>query len=339
MNLARFQEITRRFTGLRIAVLGDFCLDRYLEIDPAKTEQSIETGLPVHNVVNVRAQPGGAGTILNNLVALGCAEIIPVGFCGDDGEGYELRRALALAETVNLDHFTTTRDRRTFTYCKPLVLEPGQPPRELSRLDSKNWSPTPPEVEAGLITAVAAVSERVQALVVLNQVEVPETGVITRGVLRAVGVAMRAHPGMIVIGDSRAGFTGWPPMIFKMNASELGRVFQINLAASTEELDSIATDLAQEYRHPVFVTLSERGMLVAGPDGERHSIGALPLRGPIDVVGAGDAVTATLAATLAAGAAPAEAIELANAAASMVVHQLGTTGAATVAGIQPLLGL
>ena len=45
----------------------------------------------------VRAQPGGAGTILNNLVALGVGRIVPVGFCGDDGEGYELRRELASA--------------------------------------------------------------------------------------------------------------------------------------------------------------------------------------------------------------------------------------------------
>ena len=56
-------------------MVGDFFLDRYLLIDPAKAETSIETGLPVYNVVEVRAQPGAAGTILNNLVALGVGEI------------------------------------------------------------------------------------------------------------------------------------------------------------------------------------------------------------------------------------------------------------------------
>ena len=56
---------------------GDFCLDRYLEIDPTRKEVSIETGLPVHNVANVRPQPGGAGTILNNLVALGVGVTSP----------------------------------------------------------------------------------------------------------------------------------------------------------------------------------------------------------------------------------------------------------------------
>ena len=71
MDSPRFNAVTERYSNLNIAVLGDFCLDRYLEIDPAKKETSLETGLPVHNVVNVRAQPGGAGTIVNNLAALG----------------------------------------------------------------------------------------------------------------------------------------------------------------------------------------------------------------------------------------------------------------------------
>src|SRR3989440_4558914 len=122
MTSSRFHAIARRYPNLRIAILGDFCLDRYLEIDPAKHELSLETGLPVHNVVNVRSQPGGAGTILNNLVALGIAEIYPVGFSGDDGEGYELRQSLSLRRGVRLDHFFTLAERRTFTYCKPLVI-------------------------------------------------------------------------------------------------------------------------------------------------------------------------------------------------------------------------
>src|SRR5947208_7128003 len=103
MTASRFQAITEKYSALRVAVVGDFCLDRYLEIDPAKQEISIETGLPVHNVVHVRSQPGGAGTIMNNLAALTVGQIAPVGFCGEDGEGYELRRALAAPPGVRLD--------------------------------------------------------------------------------------------------------------------------------------------------------------------------------------------------------------------------------------------
>ena len=75
-----FQEITGRYAALRIAVVGDYSCDRYLEIDPAKTEISIETGLPVHNVTRVRSQPGASGTVLSNLAALGVGELWPVGF-------------------------------------------------------------------------------------------------------------------------------------------------------------------------------------------------------------------------------------------------------------------
>src|SRR5438067_406199 len=109
----RLAALAAIYSKLRIAVVGDFCLDRYLEIDPAKNETSIETGLTVYNVVNVRSQPGGAGTILNNLVALGIGEIIPIGFAGLDGEGYELVRSLEKLERVNAGHFLQVDGRRT----------------------------------------------------------------------------------------------------------------------------------------------------------------------------------------------------------------------------------
>jgi len=128
VTAARFRAITSCYSSLRLGVVGDFCLDRYLEIDPAKKEISIETGLPVHNVTNVRAQPGGAGTILNNLAALGVGTIYPIGFAGHDGEGFELMQALERRPGVHLSHFVHTAERRTFTYCKPLVLAGGDPP-------------------------------------------------------------------------------------------------------------------------------------------------------------------------------------------------------------------
>ena len=87
----------------------------------------------------------------------------------------------------------------------------------------------------------------------------------------------------------------------------------------------------------MFVTLSERGIVGAAPTGEVEHVPALPVRGEIDIVGAGDAVTANLAAALAAEATLCEALEIANAAASIVIHQLGTTGTASVGQIQHLL--
>ena len=60
-------------------------------------------------------------------------------------------------------------------------------------------------------------------------------------------------------------------------------------------------------------------------------------RAGIDIVGAGDEVTGNLTAARAAGALLREAMELAMAAASIVIHQLGTTGTASVAQIRERL--
>jgi bifunctional ADP-heptose synthase (sugar kinase/adenylyltransferase) len=180
MSPVRFDALTARYPALRAAIVGDFCLDRYLEIDPAKIETSLETGRPVHNVVRVRSQPGAAGTILNNLVALGMGALWPVGFCGADGEGFELQRALGAMSNVRLDHFLQTDARRTFTYCKPLVVAPGQVPVELNRLDSKNWTPTPLEVSDRLAAGLEALSAQVDAVILMDQVDLSHTVCLKR---------------------------------------------------------------------------------------------------------------------------------------------------------------
>jgi rfaE bifunctional protein kinase chain/domain len=337
MNEQRFQEITAKYPRLRIAVVGDFCLDRYLEIDPAKSEVSIETGLQVHNVVNVRSQPGAAGTILNNLVALGIGAITPVGFCGQDGEGYELLAAMATQSGVCLDHFLQTPHRRTFTYCKPLVLEPGRPPRELNRLDSKNWDATPEPVRRVLRDSFDAVAESSDAVVLMDQVDLADTGVVTSDLLSAVGGKAKLHREVLMIGDSRRSLKNWPPVLLKMNNAELSTLTRLPPSDSIEAIKMSAMNLARAHARPVFITLAERGIVGAEPEGPIKHQPAFPVRGAIDIVGAGDAVMANLTAALAGGATLSEALELAMAAASVVVHQLGTTGAARVEDLRTVL--
>ncbi|MFZ5830979.1 MAG: bifunctional heptose 7-phosphate kinase/heptose 1-phosphate adenyltransferase [Planctomycetota bacterium] len=339
MNLERLRAITDRYRNLTVAVLGDFCLDRYLEIDPALGETSIETGLPVHNVVRVRAQPGAAGTVLNNLVALGVGRLLPVGFCGDDGEGFELRRAMGRLAGVELNCFLQTPERQTFTYCKPLVCEPGRLPKELNRLDSKNWTPTPPQVEQHLIDALGRIAPELHALIVMDQVDVAETGAVTRRVLEALGAVAREHPRLAILADSRRSLRDYPAVLLKMNRAELGMLRGGVGGDTIKTVAEAARELSRRHGREVFVTLAEDGMLAASPDGAWVHRPALAVRGPIDIVGAGDSVTANLAVALAAGATLEEAIELASAAASVVIHQLGTTGTATVAQITEVLGL
>lgn len=313
-----------------MAVVGDFCLDRYLEIDPAKQETSIETGLPVYNVTNVRSQPGAAGTILNNLVALGIGTIYPVGFAGADGEGFELARSLAAKAGVELIHFLKTPARRTFTYTKPLVVDKGKSPVELNRLDFKNWTSTPAEVRSHIERSVTALAEQVDAIIMLDQVDQAETGVITPEVLRAIESVARARPELFIIADSRRSLRGYPPVSLKMNRVEFNGLAGLGSHPSLTQLLEAVGRLAREHGRYVFVTLAEEGIVAAGPKQPAVHVRALPVRGEIDIVGAGDAVTANLTAALAAGATLEEALGLAMLAASIVVHQLGTTGTASI---------
>jgi rfaE bifunctional protein kinase chain/domain len=287
--------------------------------------------------MKVRAQPGGAGTVLNNLVALGLGEVYAVGMAGEDGEGWELRRALQAIPRVRLDYFLQTPERRTFTYCKPLLIEPGKPPVELNRLDSKNWTPTPPSVETHFSQAVHSLFARVDASILLEQVDFAETGVLTQGLLQEIGRLAQQQPNLLAVADSRRGLGHFPPLTFKMNGAELARLLGRDTDLSLAEVKSRALELARKNGHCVFVTLAEQGIMGADQSGQIAHVPALPLRGQIDIVGAGDAVTANLATALAAGANLSEAITLANAAASIVIHQLGTTGAATVQQIGELL--
>jgi len=334
MNEARFRELTTGYRRLRIAVVGDFCLDRYLEIDPGRHEISIETGLEVLNVVKVRSQPGAGGTILNNLVALQAGEITPVGFCGEDGEGHELLAALGGNPGVRLEHFLKTPERRTFTYCKPIVLDPGHPPRELNRLDSKNWSPTPAAVQKALRQSLQCIAGTTDAIILMDQVDLADTGVVTTDLLATVQSEAALRPSLLMIGDSRRSLGDWPRVCFKMNSSEL---FALTGCPQTNPLDKVkalAAELALSHGRPIFITLAEKGIIGADASGAVSHVPAHSVRGEIDIVGAGDAVMANLTASLAAGATVLEALEMAMAAASVVIHQLGTTGTASVEQIR-----
>lgn len=335
MNLTRFQELTSRYPTLRIGVVGDICLDRYFDIDPARQEISIETRLPVHNITNVRCQPGAAGTILNNLAALG-VKLYSVGLCGEDGEGWELRRALG--RLPGQHQLVSHAQLRTFTYTKPLVLRTGQPPEELSRLDIKNWEPTPEVVEDSILSALRVIADQLDALIVLDQVDVADTGVVTKRIRTAIGTLATARPHWPVIADCRRGLSGWPSMIFKMNAAELAALTGGSAQADMDTVRRQATSLAKTNQRTVFVSLSERGILAATPEGEVFHAPSLPVRGPIDIVGAGDSVTANLACALGAGASLLESLEMAMAAASEVIHQLGTTGTADLGQLRGRLG-
>jgi bifunctional ADP-heptose synthase (sugar kinase/adenylyltransferase) len=377
VEAARLREITAAYAQLRVVLVGDIALDRYLEIDPALAETSIETGLPVRNVVAVRPQPGGGGNVLANLAALGPKALQAVGCSGDDGEGFELRRALAAAG-VGLKHFLTRPDRMTFTYTKPLLMHPGRPPEELSRIDLRSRRPTPPALEDALIVALGAAVARADVIVAMDQVPEPPCGILTRRVKAALADLAAKHQRKVFIADSRTSISDFAGVRIKVNRSELARHFGVaeekpasDLRGGTPDIDlrggspdpprpegrnprggsgepprqlasvaeagvdvqAQALEWSRQIGRDVFVTCGEDG-IVAASGGRAVHVPGVPVEPPIDVVGAGDSVLASISMALAAGATAEEAAMLGNLAGSVVVKKLGTTGTASVGEIE-----
>jgi rfaE bifunctional protein kinase chain/domain len=330
----RLKEITSRYAALRVVLIGDVALDRYLHIDPALAETSIETGLAVRNVVAVRPQPGAGGNVLANLAALAPRALAAVGFSGDDGEGLELRRALE-ALGVDLRHFLVRPDRMTFTYTKPIIVRPGEPPEELNRIDIRSRTPTPAAMEDALVAALRAAAADADVIVAMDQVPEPPNGVLTRRVKAALGDLAKAHPARILIADSRTSIGDFAGVRIKVNRLELARHF--GAATRGADVEALAARWSREIGREVFVTMGDEGVLAA--DGDHVvRVPGIPLAPPIDSVGAGDSCLASIAMALAAGATPAEAAELGNLAGAITSKKIGTTGTATVEELAAMLG-
>lgn len=333
MTQQRFNQITSQYRSKKIMIAGDFCLDRYFEIDPALEEISLETGLPVYNVVRTRSKPGGAGTVLNNLIALG-AQTFPVSACGNDPEGWQLTQLLKNAKGCDLQGWCASTDISTFTYNKPLIVYPQKEPRELNRLDIKNWNTTPSVLQKKIISNFKSILPHVDFCVLMQQVDKPETGVLCEGVLKRMASQCKEH-NVPCMGDSRLGLGHFPPMIFKMNRNELAHL-SLQDVSTLQKVRECALTVARKNGFPVFVSLAEEGICAATPEGDFFHAPAVLTAGSIDVVGAGDAVTANLSLALCSGATLPEALELAMCAASIVIHKLGTTGTATVKELRDL---
>jgi bifunctional ADP-heptose synthase (sugar kinase/adenylyltransferase) len=322
------EQILGRLPALTVGVLGDLFLDRYLDLDAALTEPSIETGLDAYQVVRVRSNPGAAGTVINNLVALGVGRIRPVAVIGDDGEGHELRLALNNLEVVDTNWIYFWESRRTPTYMKPMLHRAGEPPRGLNRLDIKNHAPLPFGAEELVLQSLTELWPQVDALLVLDQVSEPDCGVVTARVRQRLAELGAARPDRFVLADSRARIGLFRNVCVKPNQAEC----RAAVPAEAEEIADTAWRLARQVGRGVFCTLGERGILLTDQQRERGAytlVSSYPVAGPVDPVGAGDSTSAAIACAVAAGATDEQAAAFGNLVASITIRQIGTTGTAS----------
>ncbi|MBI3410291.1 MAG: carbohydrate kinase [Planctomycetes bacterium] len=323
------EQILDRLPALCLGVLGDLFLDRYLDIDAALTEPSIETGLDAYQVVRVRSSPGAAGTIVNNLVALGVGRVVVISLIGDDGEGFELRQELGRLKGVDSSAVFTAFDRRTPTYTKPMLMTAKNSPRELNRLDIKNRTPLKATDEVRLLSALQKLWPNLDALIVLDQVSEPDCGVVTAGVRQRLADLGAATPSKLILADSRERIGEFRNVSLKPNQTECRR------ATATNDLEKAVKMLADQCERPVFCTRGGDGILVVDPRNQaRAAVAGYRVTGPNDSVGAGDSTSAGIACAIAAGVGLETASAFGNLVASITIRKIGKTGTASPAEIR-----
>jgi bifunctional ADP-heptose synthase (sugar kinase/adenylyltransferase) len=231
---------------------------------------------------------------------------------------------------VDIEPLLQQPDRFTPTYTKPMLREADGREHELQRLDIKNRAPLPETVEQTLIARLREIVPRVHGVVISDQVQERNCGVITDRVRDEIAALARAHRQQVFVADSRERIGLFREVIVKPNWREASQAVGVTeeKPSSLARAEACAAELSRRTRRPVFITLGAEGILVCTGEARQH-VPAVPVTGPIDIVGAGDSVMAGIVAALCAGAEPEEAALVGNLAASITIQQIGTTGTAS----------
>ena len=297
--------------GLRILVLGDVMLDRFLYGDVERI--SPEAPVPVVRLRETRAMPGGAGNVARNIAALG-GQAVLIGLRGGDAAGSDLATQLAATPGVT-DAMVGSAARPTI--CKMRVIAGTQ---QLVRLDDEVAAPADAAEEAALLGALRAALPESKALVLSDYAKGVLAPAVVAGAIaaaRAAGIPVLADPKS----DDFARYRG--ASLLTPNARELARAARLPTGTEAEVAAAARAVMARAGIPALLCTRADKGMTLVRADGAVASVPA-EAREVFDVSGAGDTVIATLALAHAAGHGLEAAMRIANAAAGIVVGKLGT---------------
>jgi bifunctional ADP-heptose synthase (sugar kinase/adenylyltransferase) len=196
----------------------------------------------------------------------------------------------------------------------------------LSRLDIKNRRPVEATAEAEIIARLRAVLPHIQGVVVVDQVEEPNCGVVTDSVRAELNALAQEHREKLFAVESRSRIGLFRRMVLKPNAGEALRAIGIEPSPNVD-IRACAAELFRRAGAPVYMTRGAEGILLCDEAGPAQ-IQTVRVSGPIDIVGAGDSALAGISASLCAGATRREAALVGNLTASVTIRQIGTTGTA-----------
>jgi D-beta-D-heptose 7-phosphate kinase / D-beta-D-heptose 1-phosphate adenosyltransferase len=304
-------EILDRVHAVRVLVLGDVMLDRFVYGTVGRV--SPEAPIPVLEVSRSVDSAGGAANVARNVASIG-ANVTLVGVVGNDVWAADLRAQIATSANIDAQ-LIVDFDRPTTV--KTRYVANGQ---QMLRADREMRSVLSDEVEKRILQQFSDSLRHADVVVLSDYAK----GVLSAHVTREAIQAAR-EAGKPVIVDPKAKdlrrYTG--ATVIKPNLTELQAACGFDCGT-----DRLVEDAARPYLDSgvcdaMVVTRGKDGMSVLSK-GEPAVHLRTVARQVFDVSGAGDTAVAAMALGLAAGAGIVAASSLANWAAGIVVGKLGT---------------
>ena len=312
---SRLLSIVDRFAGQRIAVAGDFVLDRFVHGRPKRISR--EAPVLILAWSGEENVPGGGANTVANVAALE-GRPLPAGAVGDDPEG---RAIASLFHGAGIDASLLVSVAGYATPTKTRILGGGVHSirQQVVRIDREAELPDDAALAARLRENVRRAATQASVLVLSDY---------GYGSARPewIAAAREANPGIRILVDSRFRLTAYAGAdAATPNEEELERATGETLDDAEDRFERAGRTLLTRLGAPVLlVTRGSRGMALLRASGPTLSIPVSGTAQVADVTGAGDTVMATFALALAAGASDAEAALLSNFAGGIVVMKMGT---------------
>lgn len=304
--------LTEKITHLRIAVIGDVMLDRYAYGEVRRI--SPEAPVPVTRVKRLTSVLGGAGNVAANLAGLG-VQVYVAGMTGEDDHRRVLEKKL---RELGVDYSGLIASPKRSTITKMRIIGARQ---QMLRLDFEEPGDLLPDEEQALLQWLRKhLDEGLDGIVLSDYAK----GTCSdRFCQMVITQARAAHVPVLVDpkGSDWAKYRGCD--LITPNVKEMCEAAGKVVPNVTPAL----VELAQQARETfdiryVVVTRSEKGVTLVGKDDVITK--AATAQEVFDVSGAGDTVASVLLAAISGKLSLADALELSNKAAGIVVSKVGT---------------
>jgi len=292
-----------------VLVIGDVMLDRYLIGDVSRI--SPEAPVPVVLLKTQHDRAGGAANVAANLALLGIRTHI-VGCVGNDGEATIL---IDLIAKTGIDHQGMMHTSLRPTIAKTRILSGHQ---QMMRLDQESSANFTAAENAQLLETIRQQLALKPAIVILSDYA---KGLLGNDVCRQVIAQCNTLKIPVLVDPKGHDYSKYShATALTPNKKEAAEA----CATTIHDPDLIDKAVALKDKLDLqffVVTRGDEGISLI--DQHVHLLPATAKQ-VFDVSGAGDTVIATLAAGLMHGLSPLESLQLANAAAGVVVGKVGT---------------